>query len=302
MTQTVLILGASGRFGHNAAEQFTNAGWTVRRFDRARDDLNIAAKGADVIVNGWNPDYPDWQTRVPDLTARVIAAAKSSGATVIIPGNVYVFGEATPAPWSQTTPHNAANPLGRVRIEMEAAYRASGVRCILLRAGDFIDTRASGNWLDLVMLKTLGKGVFTYPGTPDIDHTWAFLPDLCRAAVELAGIRAQLPEFADIPFPGFTISGAEVAAQISTLTGAKVRVKQMSWLPLQLARPFWRMGACLLEMRYLWDTAHQLDGTLFASLLPEFRATSLSDALARALPEDSVQRQINPNQTVTAGG
>ena len=302
MTKTVLILGASGRFGHNAAEQFSNAGWTLRRFDRARDDLSTAAKGVDVIVNGWNPDYPDWQKLVPDLTAKVIAAAKSSGATVIIPGNVYVFGVDTPGPWSQTTPHNAANPLGRIRVEMEAAYRRSGVRCIVLRGGDFIDTRASGNWLDLVMLKTLGKGVFTYPGTPDIDHAWAYLPDLCRAAVELAGIRNQLPVFADIPFPGFTASGSEIAAQISTLTGSEVRVKKMAWLPLQIARPFWRMGACLLEMRYLWDTPHQLDGALLASLLPEFRMTPLSDALASALPAASVQRQINPDQPVTAGG
>ncbi|MCF6233622.1 MAG: epimerase [Rhodobacteraceae bacterium] len=301
MTQTALILGASGRFGRNAAEQFTKAGWAVRRFDRAHDDLNIAAKGVDVIVNGWNPGYPDWQKLVPDLTGKVIAAAKSSGATVILPGNLYVFGAGTPGPWSQTTPHKAANPLGRIRIEMEAVYRRSGVGCIVLRAGDFIDTRASGNWLDRVMLKTLPKGVFTYPGAPDIDHAWAYLPDLCRAAVELAGLRDQLPAFADIAFPGFTASGAEIAAQIGTLTGTKVRVKQMSWLPLQLARPFWRMGACLLEMRYLWDTAHQLDGDLFASLLPDFRATPLADALASALPETSVQHQINPNQPVTAG-
>ena len=302
MTKTALILGASGRFGRNAAEQFTNAGWTVRRFDRARDDLNTASKGVDVIVNGWNPDYPDWQKLVPDLTAKVIAAAKVSGATVIIPGNVYVFGADTPGPWSQTTPHNAANPLGRIRIDMEATFRRSGVRCVVLRAGDFIDTRASGNWLDLVMLKTLGKGVFTYPGSQDIDHAWAYLPDLCRAAVELADMRDQLPAFADIPFPGFTASGSEVAAQIRTLTESGVRLKQMSWLPMQIARPFWRLGACLLEMRYLWNTPHQLDGALFDSLLPEFRATPLSEALAAALPAGSVQRQINPDQPVTAGG
>ncbi len=39
MTQTALILGSSGRLGHHAAEAFTRAGWTVRRFDRAADKL-----------------------------------------------------------------------------------------------------------------------------------------------------------------------------------------------------------------------------------------------------------------------
>ncbi len=81
---------------------------------------------------------------VPVLHAQVIAAARQSGATVIVPGNVYVFGADTPGPWGQTTPHGAQNPLGRIRIDMEAAYRGAGVRTIILRGGDFIDTEASG--------------------------------------------------------------------------------------------------------------------------------------------------------------
>ncbi len=301
MTQTVLILGATGRFGRNAAEQFSAAGWTVRPFDRSSDDLTSAAKGVDVIVNAWNPPYPDWQRLLPDLHAQVIAAAKQSGATVIIPGNVYVFGADTPAPWSQTTPHAAQNPLGRIRIDMEAAYRRSGVRTIILRAGDFIDTSASGNWFDSIMCKPLSKGIFSYPGDPDINHAWAYLPDICRAAVQLATMRDQLPVFSDIPFPGYTVTGTEMATELARQTGAPVRLKRMSWLPLQVARPFWKMAVSLVEMRYLWNTAHRLDGTLFASLLPDFHVTPFSTALATAIPESLAQFQIDPDQAVTAG-
>jgi len=302
MTHTALILGATGRFGRNACEQFSRAGWTIRRFDRASDDLATAARGADVIVNAWNPPYPDWAKLVPKLHADVIAAAKQSGATVIIPGNVYVFGAQTPDPWSESTPHNATNPLGRIRIDMEAAYRRSGVRCIILRAGDFLDTEASGNWFDAIMIKPLRKGVFTYPGDPDIAHAWAYLPDVCRAAVQLAGMRDRLPVFADIPFPGYTATGTEVTDHLCRITGSEVRLKSMSWLPLHLARPFWKMATSLLEMRYLWNTAHQLDGTLFASLLPDFRATPMHEALTSAIPAPLVQRQVDPDQAVPAGG
>ncbi|MCP4818375.1 MAG: epimerase, partial [Shimia sp.] len=45
MTKTVLILGANGRFGRNAAIAFENAGWTVRRFDRSKDTLRQAVHG-----------------------------------------------------------------------------------------------------------------------------------------------------------------------------------------------------------------------------------------------------------------
>lgn len=302
MTQTVLILGANGRFGRNAALQFENAGWEVRRFDRGREDLNDAARGADVIVNAWNPPYTDWARTLPELHDRVIKAARANGATVIVPGNVYVFGSDTPAPWNEHSQHRAQNALGRIRINMETAYRNAGVRTILLRAGDFIDTEASGNWFDKIMTPGLAKGVFTYPGNAEIPHAWAYLPDLCRAAVELAEMRSKLPVFSDIPFGGYTMTGTEIAASLAAATGRNVRVKKMSWLPLYIAQPFWRMASSLLEMRYLWNTPHWLDDTLFRSLLPGFQRTDPDDALKQVVEHMSIERKINPNQAVTAGG
>lgn len=285
MTQTALILGATGRFGRNAAFAFEAAGWTVRRFDRAADTLEAAAKSADVIVAGWNPAYPDWAKQVPELHASIIKAAKASGATVIVPGNVYVFGPDTPVPWSDQSARNATNPLGCIRMEMEAAYRDSGVHTIILRAGDYIDTRASGNWFDAMMVSKVWKGKFTYPGEMDVNHAWAYLPDLARAVVALAEMRETLPRFSDIQFEGYTLTGQQLAEAVQAAAGRPVKAKQMNWLPLQIAKPFWPMGRSLLEMRYLWNTGHSLDGTMFKTLLPDFKHTPLVEALKTALPQ-----------------
>ena len=282
MAQTVLVLGRSGRFGKHAAEVFADAGWDVRGFDRDRDDLMVSAQGADVIVNAWNPPYPQWAAHVPGLHAQVRAAAKAADATVIIPGNVYVFGPDTPHPWSETSAHAAQNPLGQIRCRMEAAYAEEGTKTIVLRAGDFLDTTASGNWFDKIMATSLPKGTLTYPGNPEIPHAWAYLPDLARAAVALAEMRDTLPRFLDIPFPGFTWTGVQMAGHLSAVFGRDIAIKRMNWLPLQLARPFWPMGRCLLEMRYLWNTPHSLDGRLFGDLLPEFQMTNEITALAAA--------------------
>ncbi|WP_425097571.1 epimerase [Tropicibacter sp. S64] len=279
----VLVLGGTGRFGRNAAEAFWNAGWRVTLFDRRTDDLKAAAQGMDVIVNGWNPLYTDWAAQVPSLTARVIAAAQASGATVLIPGNVYVYGEDAPEVWDAQTPHAAQNRLGRVRCEMEASYRESGVQTIVLRAGDFLDTEASGNWFDRMMAPSLKRGVLTYPGPLDAPHAWAWLPDVARAAVALADRRADLPRFADIPFPGYTLTGQQVTNLCSAVLTRPVRAKSMSWLPLHLAAPVWPMARHLLEMRYLWRNPHRLDGAAFATWLPEFVHTPPEEALARAI-------------------
>ena len=149
MTQTVLILGANGRFGGHSARAFAAAGWNVRRFDRAHDDLDTAMTGVDVVVSAWNP--PGYHLWTEDLMAQhqaVAAAAARHGATVILPGNVYVYGPEAPSPWREDTPHLATNPLGLFRKRLEAAYRDSGARTIVLRCGDFIDTEKTGNWFE----------------------------------------------------------------------------------------------------------------------------------------------------------
>ncbi|CUH64719.1 hypothetical protein TG4357_01455 [Thalassovita gelatinovora] len=283
MEQTVLILGANGRFGVNAARAFAAAGWNVRKFDRSRDRLEQAAKGADVIVAAWNPPYQDWGKQVPALHAAVRKAALANDATVIIPGNVYVFGPDAPFLWGRDTPHLAQNTLGRIRIEMEDAYRREGVRTILLRSGDFLDTEASGNWFDGIMAKNLAKGTFTSPGRSDIPHAWGYLPDLVRAAVALAEKRDELDRFADIPFPGYTLSIEDIVAEISKLTGRQIRLKKMAWWPMAFVRPFIPMLKGVFEMRYLWNLPHRLDGSVFNQQLPGFEHTPVEQALSKAI-------------------
>ena len=293
MERTVLILGANGRFGRHAHVAFHDAGWRGRVVDRAREDLWDAAWGADVIVNGWNPAYPNWAREVPDQTKALIDVAEATGAQVVIPGNVYPFGRAEGL-MGPMTPHVPMGSLGQVRAEMEAAWAASRARVLILRCGDFIDTEPSGNWFDKVLIAGLPRGVMTYPGALDVPHAWAFLPDVGRAIVALVERRHSLPRFADIPFAGFTRTGRELSDALMRATGKRHHLQHMPWLPLRLAAPFWPMGRCLLQMRYLWDLPHALDPRPLSELLPTFQGTGLEKALALA-----VAHQIDPDQPVS---
>lgn len=286
MTQSVLILGASGRFGRNVSEAFQRADWHVREFDRQKDDLLTAAKGVDVIVVGWNPAYPDWAAQLPALHDSVIKVARDTGATVVVPGNVYVYGPDQSPVWSASTPHLARNPLGLIRIDMERAYRESGVRTILLRAGDFIDTQASGNWFDMIMTRKIANGILRYPGRTDVPHAWAFLPDMARAVVQLSEMRQSLNSFEEVAFPGYTLTGHDMHQAIKDVVDRPVVCKPVNWWMFQILAPFWKMARCLLEMRYLWDTPHELSAERFNVLLPDFVPTPLPTALVQSLPKD----------------
>lgn len=292
MSDRVLILGANGRFGRHAALAFAQAGWDVATYTRG-SSMVAAAEGADVIVNGLNPAYSAWAKELPGITARVIEAAKSSGATVLLPGNVYNFGDNPQMPWGEHTAHAPHTSKGRLRVEMEAQYRTSGVQTIVLRAGDFVDTEVSGNWYESHMATKLCKGKLTYPGSLNEVHSWAYLPDLARAAVKLAAKRAELDRFEDVPFPGYQLTGAELAGLLEAQLKRKIRVKSFPWWAIRLAAPLWPMGRELLEMRYLWELPHRLDGAKFCQLLPGFHTTAPETAFTSVLKQD-----VQPDEAV----
>lgn len=299
MTKTVLVLGANGNFGAACATAFAAAGWVVRRYQRG-SDTNAAAMGADVILNGLNPPkYHAWDRLIPEITAAAIAAAKASGATLIVPGNVYNFG-VQPGPWSEATRQVPVSRKGRIRAEMEVSYRQAateGVRVVILRGGDFLDPARDTTIMKLVVLKGLAQGRVTAMGGPDVVRTYAYLPDMARAAVALAERRDTLAVFEDVPFPGHAFSANELAATIGSLTGTKPKVVRFAWWQLTLLAPFWEMARELREMRYLYDTSHRLTGDKLARLLPGFVPTPLETIIAAHLPA-SGQLDINPHKAM----
>jgi nucleoside-diphosphate-sugar epimerase len=282
MTERVLILGASGLFGGHAARAFAAAGWDVVRYRRGTD-MAEAARGAALVVNALNPpNYHAWARIIPQITRQVLAAAQASGATVLLPGNVYVYGREA-GPWGPGTPHRPVARKGAVRAEMEAAYRAAaadGVCTILLRGGDFLDPEGVGTVLDRVTLKPLARGRIVALGRPDARRAYAHLPDMARAAVALGAMRAELPAFADLPFAGHVFSVDDLAREIGRQTGRTPRVAPFAWWQLRLLAPFWELARELREMRYLYDLDHALDPAPLARLLPEVAHTPFAAIVA----------------------
>lgn len=294
MTRTALILGASGRFGSAMAHALETKRWRIRRFNRDTDDLMQAAQGVDVIINGWNPPYDKWQAQLPDLTRQVIAAAQASGARVVFPGNVYVYGQEAPEVFGPDTLHAATNPLGKLRIEIEAMYRAADVPLLILRAGDYIDTEMSGNWFDRIITKPLAKGRIDYPGPLDVPHAWAFLPDLARAGAAL--LDTDLPPQADVLFPGYTLTGTQLADALSEATGRTITARPMGWGMIRLGALFAPFLRGLVEMRYLWRKPHSIDATQLADVLPAFPSTELVTALRQTAPVRSLAGAASSRQ------
>ncbi|MGJ8582658.1 MAG: epimerase [Marinosulfonomonas sp.] len=293
MSNTVLILGGSGKIGKTAANAFAQAGWTVRKFDRKSDNMTAAARGVDVIVNGLNPpNYHNWAETIPAITKQVITAAKASGATVIIPGNVYNFGD-TPGVWSENTPQTPVSAKGRIRVDMENTYRSSGVQTIILRAGNFIDPTRDDDVMGMLYYRSIKKGKLTAAGRPDAVQAMCYLPDWGKAAVQLAEKRSELAVFEDIPFPGHSFTTLELRDALQDHLGRAIKITNFPWAIFTLLAPVWELAREMKEMRYLWNTSHQLSGAKFNRLLPDFVPTDLRTVMFASLPKD-----VHPNQTM----
>jgi nucleoside-diphosphate-sugar epimerase len=281
---TALILGASGKIGSHSARAFASAGWEVRRYDRRAGNLREAARGADVIVNGWNPPaYHDWAGQLPRMTEQIIDAAKASGATVIVPGNVYNFGD-RPGTWSEFTPQEPVSRKGKVRKEMEQTYQRSGVPTIVLRAGNFIDPERNGDVMSLLFLRSIARGKLTVAGDPAAMQSYCYLPDWAKAAVQLAEMRSSLATFEDVPFPGHNFTALELRDFLARELGREIEFTKFPWALFTLLSPFWELAREMREMRYLWSVSHTLSAHKFSCLLPEFRPTSLAEVMRAGLP------------------
>ncbi|SMY08100.1 NAD-dependent epimerase/dehydratase family protein [Flavimaricola marinus] len=294
MTKTVLILGPSGKIGSHAAEAFWNAGWSVRRFDRG-SDMTVAAKGADVIVNGLNPpNYHDWATILPALTRQVIDAAKTSGATVILPGNVYNFGN-QPGVLDEHTPQHAHSRKGKIRVQIEQMYKDSGVQTIILRGGNFIDPLGNGDIMSMFLARSIGSGKLTAGGDPGVMQPYCYVPDMARAMQMLADRQVSLATFEDVPFPGHAFTLLELQSELSEAMSRPVRITRFPWWAMRMASPFWELARELMEMRYLWDMPHSISGAKFQRLLPDFVPTPKQQVMRAPLGVD-----IDPDQAVRA--
>ena len=296
MTKTALILGGRGKIGYHATQAFAAAGRQVVQYDRAKANLMALAANADVIVNGLNPPaYHNWAKTIPAITKQVIAAAKVNNATVIIPGNVYNFGDA-PGTWDENTSQNPCSRKGQIRVEMEASYLASGVQTIVLRAGNFIDPMRNGCIATVMLFREIEKGKVTFAGGHDTMQAYCYLPDWARAAVMLAEKRKELDQFEDVPLGGHAFTATQLQQHLAAHLVRPLKIANFPWWLMTLTSPFWELAREMREMRYLWNTDHQLGTEKLSRLLPDFRPSPMAEVMQAALPP-----QINPNQPVPAG-
>jgi nucleoside-diphosphate-sugar epimerase len=306
-----LVLGATGGIGGEVARRLKTNGWEIVALHRdaakragadgfswrqgdamARTDVMVAAEGASLIVHAVNPPgYRDWGKLVLPMLDNTTAAASSNGARVLLPGTVYNYGPDAFPVIDEAAPQNPVTVKGRIRAEMERRLReaaASGVRTLIVRAGDFFGPRAGNNWFTQGLVKP-GKPVATiaYPGKPGVGHQWAYLPDVAETMVRLVEKEGALEPFATFHMEGhWDEDGTQMIAAIRQASGRPdLPVRRFPWGLLTLASPFMPMFRELREMRYLWQVPVRLTNVRLVGTLGSEPRTPLEAAVGATLAD-----------------
>lgn len=303
--RNVVVLGINGHLGAAVASAFVEAGWNVSGFGRSNkhkldgvrfvqgdaDDvgsLRAAITGQEVIVNALNLRYDQWfEGRAEAQLARVLEAARGSGATLLFPGNIYNYA-ASDQHITPETPERPETPRGEIRVRLEkmleAAASQGGLRVIVVRAGDFYGPGSKADWFDQLILREAKRGRVAL-ADHEIRHSWAYLPDLGRALVRLAEKRSELPPFERFHFAGHFVSAGELFRAIEQRAGRKLKRVATPWLLLTVMGWFNPVLREVVKMRYLFDNPMALEDRKLETLLgPGFETPFEAAVGATAAP------------------
>ncbi|MEO7497107.1 MAG: SDR family oxidoreductase [Massilia sp.] len=307
-TKTALVLGATGGIGGALARELVARGWRVRAMIRRpaaapaidgvdwvggdamrREDVVAASAGAALIVHAVNPaGYRNWETLVLPMLESTIAAARASGARILLPGTIYNYGSGSAPVLRESSPQRPSSRKGAIRVRMEEMLReaaADGVRSLVVRAGDFFGPGAANNWFAQGMV-TPGRALtaLVYPGSPGVGHGWAYLPDLASTMARLVEQGERLGAFDVFHFRGhWDADGTAMTAAIERAAGRALTMRRLPWFVLRLLAPFKVLFREMLEMRYLWQEPFELDNAKLLRFLGSEPHTPLDQAVRLTL-------------------
>jgi nucleoside-diphosphate-sugar epimerase len=326
--RAALIIGATGSFGAHAAQALIKHGWTIRAL--ARDpaaaiktagprnpiewvrgdamnpaDVIAAAQDVQLIVHAANPrNYHDWKGLILPMIDSAIAAARASGARLMLPGNVYNFAPDAGSEIGEGAAQKPATRKGAIRVEAERRLRQAaedGVKVLILRAGDYFGPAAPNSGLAWQITRRGDRMTGVYRAGPtEVGHAYAYLPDLAETLARLADAEHRLGAFEVFHFRGHWLERNDAMGEAIRRVGGQPRlpIKTFPWIMVWALSPVMEMFRELWEMRYLWRRPIGLSNAKLTAFLGAEPHTPLDAALAATLADMGLTAESQPSRTI----
>jgi nucleoside-diphosphate-sugar epimerase len=284
--KTALIIGSNGNFGTEMAIALQQSGWKVRalvrdagkadqqlKFDEvvqgdamSQQDVEQAARGADVIVYAANPPYHRWPELAMKMLEPTIFTAQQLQCRILFPGNVYGLSPSQ-ANINEQKLNAAVTEKGKIRVLMETRLEQAanqGAKVSIVRAGDFIGPKMASSWLSHI-LKNSKRGVtMAMPHDEQHEHFWSYLPDLCANAAQLLNMPQS--DFDVWNDPGLCLKTEDWQTAFAA-NGISVKTTKFPWWMFTLLTWVSPTLKEVMKMRYLWQQRVVLNGQKMADVM-----------------------------------
>ena len=284
------VLGARGLLGGAVARRARLAGHQVRAVVRpGRDspafpmgievvagDLSSqasvleAVRGMEVVVHAATVPYPEWPRFVPLFADNALAAAEAAGATLVFPGNVYVYGRPRSRFVAEDHPQEPHTMKGRIRLAVERkflqAHQDGRVDLVLPRYPDVYGPGAMHADFRPVFEGALANKPCRWPLNADALHEFILNDDAAEAMLKLIGTPAAHGRAVHVPGPRAIVSRDFIRLVYAAAGSGEPIVRVFGRGMYRLVGLFSPLARAAYEVAYLFDDPILLDGTLYRSL------------------------------------
>lgn len=309
-----VILGASGGFGGEMSVELSARGDNLKLVTRSPqklpdvvqnnrlveieqdiDVLDIASlskifDSADTVIFGLNRPYPEWDPFMPRALEATIKAAlaQEKPPRIVFPGNVYALGAARKTPFDENTVNAPSTKKGYIRDKLENMLREAsekyGLKVLIVRAADYFGPNVRNGFVDRIFGNIAeGKPADIF-GLGEVPHQFTYVPDLTRATADLL-LLENLGSFEIVNAPFITELSIKnlVAIAAEKVGKPSLSVRSTPWGIVSFIGIFSPLLREMVEMKYLFETQIRLDTSKFATLVPDFKPTSLEKAITETL-------------------
>jgi nucleoside-diphosphate-sugar epimerase len=298
---TILVTGAGGGLGSNVVRAALARGHRVRALVRDPKQAQLPEGVAPFVGDALDPESmrraadgcealfhlanvvigDDWVRLTAALLDAAIAACASTGARLVFPANVWVFGRGTPgALVSEAAPLTPCSKLGDARRRKEEKIRGAGIRWAMIRLPEFYGPHVqtlTGRPLQAISRGERGR----WWGPADHSIEFVYMPDAADVLVVVGlsdaadGELFHLPGVAHTTARDFLASAVRIAGtgRFAVMPAFLVRAGA---LVNPLARSF-------ADILHLWEHPILLDGTKLRTRFPALKMTSYDDGIAATL-------------------
>lgn len=304
-----LILGATGGIGHWAAVKLRERGEPIRVLVRDPEkfrlawpdttgievvrgdalteaDVRQAATDVRTIFHCVNVPYQEWSVKVMPMLANTISAARATGARVVFPGNVYVFGHAHSEFVGEADPKEPHTRKGRLRLEMEnrleELHRTEGLAYTIVRFPDFYGPFVENPVYAGIFRQALRGKRMTWYGSLDVPSEFLFIPDGGDAIVRAGLDPSSNGETYHVPGAAI-ITPRAFLSEIAAAAGTTSRPRLVPNWMVAFIGVFNPLAREFREMLYLKQERFLLDGSKYRRKFGMVPATSYSLGVRESL-------------------